>query len=93
MVEKSGNIVIENVSKYFDQADGSVLTALDGVNLNIKPGSFVSLIGPSGCGKTTLLRAIAGLNCADKGNIFLDGELIQKPGYERGFAFLIWETT
>lgn len=87
MVEKSGNIVIENVSKYFDQADGSVLTALDGVNLNIKPGSFVSLIGPSGCGKTTLLRAIAGLNCADKGNIFLDGELIQKPGYERGFAF------
>ena len=87
MVEKSGNIVIENVSKYFDQADGSVLTALDGVNLNIKPGSFVSLIGPSGCGKTTLLRAIAGLNCADKGNIFLDNELIKGPSYERGFAF------
>ena len=82
-----GEIKIENASKYFDNPDGTVLTALDHVNLTIKPGSFISLIGPSGCGKTTLLRAIAGLNLADEGTIYLDGEPVSKPGHDRGFAF------
>ena len=82
-----GEIKIDNVSKSFVNPDGSVVNALEGVNLDIKPGSFVSLIGPSGCGKTTLLRAIAGLNPADKGNVYLDNEVVTKPGHERGFAF------
>lgn len=82
-----GEIRIENVSKHFVNPDGSKLSALNGVNLTVKPGSFVSLIGPSGCGKTTLLRAISGLNIADEGAIYLDDELITKPSYERGFAF------
>lgn len=82
-----GQIKIENVGKTFENTDGSKLVALSGLNLTITPGSFVSLIGPSGCGKTTLLRAIAGLNVADEGTIYLDGEKITKPGYERGFAF------
>ena len=72
-----GEIRIENVSKSFLNADGTVLNALNEVNFSVQPGSFISLIGPSGCGKTTLLRAIAGLNLAD----------VTKPGYERGFAF------
>ena len=59
-----GEIKIENVSKSFTNPDGSVVNALNGVNLDIEPGSFISLIGPSGCGKTTLLRAIAGLGLA-----------------------------
>ena len=37
-------------------------TALNGVDLEIKPGEFFTLLGPSGCGKTTLLRMIAGFN-------------------------------
>jgi ABC-type nitrate/sulfonate/bicarbonate transport system ATPase subunit len=82
-----GEIKIENVSKHFTQSDGTTLTALDHVNLTVKAGSFISLIGPSGCGKTTLLRAIAGLNLADEGTVSLDGEIITKPGYDRGFAF------
>lgn len=82
-----GQIEIKNVGKHFLNTDGSKLVALKGVNLTIEPGSFISLIGPSGCGKTTLLRAIAGLNIADEGGIYLDGELIEKPGHERGFAF------
>ena len=56
-----GEIKIDNVSKSFTNPDGSVVNALNGVNLDIEPGAFISLIGPSGCGKTTLLRAIAGL--------------------------------
>ena len=82
-----GEIRIENVSKSFLNADGTVLNALNEVNLSVQPGSFISLIGPSGCGKTTLLRAIAGLNLADKGSVYLDGVPVKKPGHERGFAF------
>lgn len=82
-----GEIKIENAGKSFTNPDGSRLVALQGVNLTVEPGAFLSLIGPSGCGKTTLLRAIAGLNVADEGAIYLDGERITKPGYERGFAF------
>ena len=50
-----GEIKIENVSKSFTNPDGSVVNALNGVNLDIEPGSFISLIGPSGCGKGTIL--------------------------------------
>lgn len=82
-----GEIKIENAGKSFTNPDGSRLVALQGINLTVEPGAFLSLIGPSGCGKTTLLRAIAGLNVADEGAIYLDGERITKPGYERGFAF------
>lgn len=46
---------------------------LHGVDLDIAPGEFVSLLGPSGCGKTTLLRVLAGLEGADEGAVFLGG--------------------
>ena len=82
-----GEIKIENVKKSFINPDGTVLNALNNVNFSVKAGSFISLIGPSRCGKTTLLRAIAGLNLPDEGQIYLDDEQVTKPGYERGFAF------
>ncbi|WP_312673621.1 ABC transporter ATP-binding protein [Microbacterium sp.] len=46
---------------------------LHGVDLDIAPGEFVSLLGPSGCGKTTLLRVLAGLEGADEGTVLLGG--------------------
>ena len=82
-----GHIKIDKVSKSFTNPDGSVVKALNEVELDIKPGSFVSLIGPSGCGKTTLLRAISGLGLADSGNVYVDEEKVISPGPERGFAF------
>lgn len=51
-------------------------TVLKGVDLEIKPGEFFTLLGPSGCGKTTLLRMIAGFNTVDVGEICFDERVI-----------------
>ncbi len=47
--------------------------ALRGVNMEVLPGEFVSIMGPSGCGKSTLLHVIGGLARATRGRVFLDG--------------------
>ena len=64
------NIVsISNLKKYFDNGETK---ALDGINLNIKRGEFVSIIGPSGSGKSTLLNMIGALDTPDSGSIIVD---------------------
>ena len=62
---------------------------LDGVSLEMHPKEFVAFLGPSGSGKSTLLRIIAGLETADHGEVWLDGERIdgRVPG-ERGIALV-----
>ena len=77
-----GNIEIHNVNKSFDD-----VRVLNGFSLDVRPGSFVSLIGPSGCGKSTLLRIIGGLEKQYDGTVFLDGERVTRAGSDRGFAF------
>lgn len=53
-------IRVRSLHHAYQGADGP-LPVLDGIELAIEPGAFVSIVGPSGCGKTTLLRAVAGL--------------------------------
>jgi NitT/TauT family transport system ATP-binding protein/sulfonate transport system ATP-binding protein len=83
----TGDILITDVVKKFVQPSNEEVTALNGVNLHIESGSFVSFIGPSGCGKSTLLRLIAGLDRPTSGTLTLDGTPITKPSYERGLVF------
>jgi len=60
------------------------VTALDGVDLDIRPGEFFTMLGPSGSGKTTLLRLIAGFETPDGGTIELGGRDISRvPPYAR----------
>src|SRR5690606_34001848 len=61
--------------RYADAADAAV----EGVSLGLAAGEIGVLIGPSGCGKTTLLRAVAGLERVQGGQIVLDGETVSSP--------------
>jgi spermidine/putrescine transport system ATP-binding protein len=66
------------VKRYHD------VTAVDGIDLEVPPGEFFTLLGPSGCGKTTTLRLIAGFERPDEGQILLDGEdMSHTPPHKR----------
>jgi sulfate transport system ATP-binding protein len=78
------SISVNHVSKHF-----GTFTALDNISLDIPEGELVALLGPSGCGKTTLLRIIAGLEQADQGDIFLQGDKVtDKPVKNRQIGFV-----
>ncbi|TVQ11845.1 MAG: ABC transporter ATP-binding protein [Leptolyngbya sp. DLM2.Bin27] len=61
--------------------------AIQNIDLEIEPNTFVSIIGPSGCGKSTLLNMIAGLSSISGGEILLNGAPITGPGADRGMVF------
>lgn len=73
-----------DLDKSFD-----TLPVLRSISFGVEEGEIVVILGPSGCGKTTLLRIVAGLEEADKGQVLLDGrDLARMPVYQRGFGFL-----
>jgi len=63
------------------------LTALEDISIAVKQGEFVCIIGPSGCGKSTLLNIIAGLEKPDRGEVLIDGHLVERPGPDRVVMF------
>jgi iron(III) transport system ATP-binding protein len=94
-------IRVENLKKGFKTQEGGV-NALAGIDFEVKPGSFFTLLGPSGCGKTTTLRSVAGLERPDEGEItigerkvFSSREGIFIPGNKREIgmvfqSYAIW---
>jgi len=69
-MNKGAGIIVAGVSKTYRAASGGVpKRALQGVNLTVAPGEFVSLLGPSGCGKTTLLNILSGLDADFEGEV------------------------
>ena len=88
-------IRIESVDKSYI-IDGKREAVLDGVDVTVNEGEFVSIIGPSGCGKSTLLNIIAGLDEPDSGVVELLGESgsrLSRTGYMQQKDLLLpWRT-
>ncbi|MEX1035082.1 MAG: nitrate ABC transporter ATP-binding protein [Sneathiella sp.] len=73
-------------TKVYSTATGP-LTVVDGFDLKINKGEFITLIGHSGCGKSTVLSMCAGLNSISDGAIVLDGTHVTKAGPDRAVVF------
>ena len=74
------------VSKIYPSRKGPI-KVVDGFELKIRKGEFISIIGHSGCGKSTVLSMMAGLNSISEGVIVLDGREIASAGPDRGIVF------
>lgn len=75
---------IKNLHKTFNKGTINEKTALNGVNLQLNAGDFVTIIGGNGAGKSTTLNAIAGVWTADQGSILIDGvDITDFPEHKR----------
>jgi len=77
-------ISLSGITKSFGQT-----AVLNGINLDIEDGEFLTLVGPSGCGKSTLLRILAGLEVPDSGQIVINGRVVNNiRAAERNLAMV-----
>jgi len=77
---------LSQVKKIYPTPKGP-LTVVDGFDLKMNKGEFITLIGHSGCGKSTVLSMISGLNKISEGGIILDGTHIEGAGPDRAVVF------
>jgi NitT/TauT family transport system ATP-binding protein len=85
MIDSAAVVSLRNVSKAF--AAGEV-TALQGIDLDVQPGEFVSLIGPSGCGKSTLLRIVGNLVEPTAGDVVVNGKSARQARLDREYGIV-----
>ena len=75
---------LKNIYKTFNPGSINEKRALNGINLTLEDGDFVTIIGGNGAGKSTMLNAIAGVWPVDSGSVIIDGEDITKlPEHKR----------
>ncbi|WP_077729536.1 ABC transporter ATP-binding protein [Methylocaldum sp. 14B] len=79
-------VEFSRVSKIYPSRKGPI-KVVDGFDLKIRKGEFISIIGHSGCGKSTVLSMVAGLNDISEGGIVLDGREVVTAGPDRGIVF------
>jgi len=80
-------VELRDVQKRFKKDNAEELQVLNGINLVVQPGEFLSLIGPSGCGKSTVLNIIAGLEKPTGGKVLVNNQEITGPGIDRIVVF------
>jgi len=73
MPKKDNMLTVKELSHTFINKSGT-FHALEGINLEVKKGDFITFVGPSGCGKTTLLNIIVGFLTATEGELLLDNK-------------------
>ena len=94
----AAKLVVEALGhEYVNPFTRERVVALDGLDLEVAAGEFLTVVGPSGCGKTTLLNILAGLIAPTRGRVLMDGRPVRGPGRDRGvvfqeFAILPWRT-
>ena len=86
-----------NVNLTFRPPNRGPVRALQGFDIEVREGEFLSIVGPSGCGKSTFLNVLLGLIKPDSGELTLDGRRISGPGTDRAMVFqefglLPWRT-
>jgi NitT/TauT family transport system ATP-binding protein len=79
---------IAGVDKTFSRGDRVLTKALEGIDLEIGRGEFVSLIGPSGCGKSTLLRIVGDLISPSTGTVTVNGKTAQQARSDRDYGMV-----
>ncbi len=80
-------ISVKNVGVTFHSRDGAENRVLKGVDFDVKPGEFVSIVGQSGSGKTTLLKTISGLQQATEGEVLVNGKPIAEQVEDIAMVF------
>ncbi len=80
-------VTAQGIGKTFGDGSSSV-TALEGIDLTIRSGEFVSLIGPSGCGKSTLLRLIGDLTSPSTGTVSVNGKPARQAREDRDYGMV-----
>ncbi|QNA46203.1 ABC transporter ATP-binding protein [Lacibacter sediminis] len=83
---EANSIEINNVTVSFKTPTG-VYTAVKDISLNVRKGEIVALIGHSGCGKSTLMGTISGMVKPTSGEVIANGNVVSKPGPDRGIVF------
>ena len=79
---------LEGVTCAFPALAGNAdYTAVEGVNLDVQEGEFVSVVGPTGCGKSTLLNVAAGLLAPTRGSVSVSGENLHGINTRAGYLF------
>ncbi|MDX1447805.1 MAG: ABC transporter ATP-binding protein [Acidimicrobiia bacterium] len=84
---------LRGVGKVFNPGAANEVTALEGIDLVVEPGEFVSLIGPSGCGKSTLLRLIGDLLSPTSGEILINEKSPSRARLDRDYGMVFQSAT
>src|SRR5574342_1406134 len=89
----SNAVRVNGLRKLFEGRGGSgPVVAVDGVSLEVKDGSLVTLLGPSGCGKTTVLRMIAGFETPTEGEVYIGEERITTLPANKRRTSMVFQT-
>jgi len=81
-------VQLHGIDKVFGRGDQTPTVALEGIDLDIRMGEFVSLIGPSGCGKSTLLRIIGDLIAPTRGTVVVNGKPADQARRDRDYGMV-----